>query len=163
MSSRTTPVRPDSLDIGSLALFVGYAASEQVLRALASGGFSEVRFSHGFVFQHLLDGERTIGELADRMNVTQQAASKVVAELEAMELVERVSDASDARIRRVRLAVRGLGAVNAARKARAALQRQLETKLGVARLRGARRTLAEALELLGGVEAIETRRIIAPR
>src|SRR4051794_15821912 len=101
--SSARAVDPENLDLGHLALFVGYGVSEHVQRALDKAGFGDVRFSHGFVFQHLLDGERTIGELADLMQVTQQAASKVVAELEGKALVERVDDTADARIRKVRM------------------------------------------------------------
>ena len=39
--------------------------------------------AYGFVFQHLVDGPRSISALAERLGVTQQAASKTVAEMEA--------------------------------------------------------------------------------
>jgi len=160
--TRPKTIEPGDLDLGTLALFLGYAASAEVQRALSQAGFSDVRFSHGFVFQHLLEGDKTVGELAERMQVTQQAASKIVAELEGRGLVKRDADATDARIRRVKLARRGLEAVDAARKARAATERRFEAKLGVARLASARRALADGLELLGGLEAIRKRRVIAP-
>jgi DNA-binding MarR family transcriptional regulator len=159
---RPKTVEPDDLDLGSLALFLGYAAANEVQHALVNAGFSDVRFSHGFVFQHLIDGDKTVGELADRMQVTQQAASKVVAELESRGLVRRAADASDARLRRVTLARRGLEAVHAARSARSAMERRFEAKLGAARLASARRVLADAIDVLGGREAIRRRRIIAP-
>jgi DNA-binding MarR family transcriptional regulator len=156
-------VDPAGLDLGYLALFVGHAMNEAVLRTLASRGHGALRTSHGFVFQHLVAGARTIGELAERMAMTQQAASKAVAELERLGYVERTADAGDARVRRIALSARGKAAIAAGRKARAALERRLESRCGVAAITAARRTLAAALEELGGAEAVRARRVVAPR
>ena len=83
-------------------------------------GFEDVRFSHGFVFQHLLREPMTVGALARAMGVTQQRASKAAAELEELGYVRREVDPADARVRRLVLTARGHGAVAAARLARAA-------------------------------------------
>lgn len=163
-STDATPrVDPHALDLGHLALFVGLAFAERVQERLAAGGFAELRSSHGFVIQHLIGAERTIGELAARLQVTQQAASKAVAELEALGHVERVADPNDARLRRVRLTKRGLLAVQRARRARAALQRQLAARHGKRALAACQAVLAEVLESLGGAEAVRARRVVAPR
>src|SRR4051794_17063565 len=98
---------PQQLDMGTLALFVGQAAATLVQEQLADQGFGDLRFSHGYVFQHLIDAEPTVGELAAHLAVTQQGASKAVAELEHLGYCERAPDAADARIRRVRLTDRG--------------------------------------------------------
>ncbi len=156
-------LEPSALDLGYLALFVGYAFADAVEAALAAEGFRGVRFSHGFVFQHLIEEERTVTELAARMEVTQQAASKVVAELEALGYLERVADGADARVRRVRLTKRGRGAVAASRKARAALMRKLEARHGKSAIDAARVTLAAVLEDLGGAAAVRARRVRMPR
>jgi DNA-binding MarR family transcriptional regulator len=156
-------VDPASLDLGYLALFVGHAVNEAVLASLAARGHGDLRTSHGFVFQHLVAGARTIGELAERLAVSQQAASKAVAELERLGYVERTADAGDARVRRIALSARGRAAIGAGRKARAALERRLEARCGAAAVAAARRTLAAALTELGGAEAVRGRRVIAPR
>jgi DNA-binding MarR family transcriptional regulator len=150
------------LDLGHLALFVGYAFADAVQAALASR-HGDLRFSHGFVFQHLVEGERTIGELAARQGVTQQAISKVVAELEGMGYVERIADADDARKTRVRLSRRGHAAVAAARRARAQVERRVRARLGDTAVDETRARLAEALELLGGAQAVRGRRVKLPR
>ena len=108
---------PAALDVGHLALFVGYAFADAVMAALGEAGFADLRFSHGFLIQHLIEGGRTIGELAQRMEMTQQGASKAVAELEALGYVERGTD-EDARVRRVQLSARGREALAATRRAR---------------------------------------------
>ncbi len=148
---------PAELDIGSLALFVGLAAAERVRERLAGEGYADLRFSHGYVFQHLVEGEPTISELAARLEMTQQGASKTVAELEGRGYVERFPDPSDARIRRVRLTGRGRAAVEAARRIRAAQEASLAEAHGAERLAGAHALLVELLEALGGAEAVRRR------
>lgn len=154
---------PRALDLGHLALFVGLAFAERVRAELAAAGFSELRVAHGFLIQHLIGAERTIGELAARLQVTQQAASKAVAELEALGHVERAPDPADARVRRVRLSARGRAAVTRARRARAALQKRLAARHGEDALERCRAVLADVLEGLGGAEAVRSRRVLAPR
>jgi DNA-binding MarR family transcriptional regulator len=156
-------VDPGSLDIGYLALFVGQAFSEAVLVALAAAGHGELRSSHGFVIQHVIDADRTIGELAERMRVTQQGASKAVAELEALGYFERIADPDDARIRRVHLSARGREAVQVTRSAREKIARQLTAQIGEAASHSCRRTLARMLDTLGAAEAVRQRKVPVPR
>ena len=68
---------------------------------MVSAGFQNVRQSPGCVIQHLIEAYRTISELARRMEVTQQAASKVVAEMVGLGILESVV-AEDRRVRQVR-------------------------------------------------------------
>jgi DNA-binding MarR family transcriptional regulator len=157
------PVEPSTLDLGHLALFVGQAVAASVQQAIEKAGFGGLRFSHGFVIQHLVDEPRTIGELARRMGVSQQAASKVVAELEALGYVERTGDDGDARIRRVGLSRRGRAAIAAGRRARLRLEQRLETRCGAADMAAARDLLSRALTELGGADAVRARRVAQPR
>ena len=150
---------PQQLDTGTLALFVGQAAAALIQERLAGQGFGDLRFSHGYVFQHLIDDEPTVGELATQLAMTQQGASKAVAELERLGYCERVSDAADARIRRVRLTDRGQEAVDAARHARAALDRRLAHRFGTQHLAEHRDLLARLLDELGGTAAVERRAV----
>lgn len=157
------PVDPTELDIGSLALFFGLAAAAEVEQDIAGRGLRGLRFSHGYVFQHLIDDEPTIGRLADALDMTQQGASKAVAELERLGYVERVPDPADARVRRVRLNARGRAAVDAARGARRAQDERLAELCGTDRLEIVRTVLAELLESLNGSEAVRRRRLRPPR
>jgi DNA-binding MarR family transcriptional regulator len=154
---------PAHLDIGYLALFVGQAFSDAVLEALAAAGHPALRFSHGFVIQHVIDADRTIGELAERMAVTQQGASKAVAELEALGYLERVADPDDARIRRVRLSGLGRDAVQVTRRAREKIERTLSGRVGDKAVAQARRTLTRLLDELGGSLAVRRRTVRPPR
>ncbi len=118
--SRRPFVELAALDLGSLGLFFGQRMNERVLELLHRGGFTGVRESHLRLFDHLADGPQTIGELAKRMGVTQQAASKAVREAVSLGFLESAPGA-DARVRQVRLSTRGTRAVRAARPARAKL------------------------------------------
>jgi len=89
---------------------------------LAADGFDDLRFGDGVVFQHLVEGRVTVTVLAERLGVTQQAASKAVADLERRGYVRRVADPADARARLVELTARGRGAVSGARRHRAAVR-----------------------------------------
>src|SRR5262245_26964352 len=116
---------PAEADLSLASLFAGWAMADEIQRRLAADGFGDLRFADGFVFQHLVGGPVTIGVLAERLAVTQQAASKSVADLERRGYVARAADPDDARVRRVALTPRGDGAIAAAREHRAALAGEL--------------------------------------
>lgn len=151
-----------ALELSHLALFVGYRLSDEVQRRIARAGFDDVRFSHGFVFQHLVPGPRRVSELAERLEVTSQAVSKVVRELTELGYVFVEADPEDARARRVALTKRGRAVVEAGRRARREVRRELARKLGEARVSAAEALLREVLEATGGVDAIRERRVRAP-
>jgi DNA-binding MarR family transcriptional regulator len=154
---------PAAADLSLAALFAGWALADEVQRRLDGDGYEDLRFADGFVFQHLVGGPVTIGALAERLGVTQQAASKSVADLERRGYVRRAPDPDDARARRVALTSRGDAAIEAARRHRAALQTELSERLGPRRVDGARRVLLDAVHALGADAAVRARRVRPPR
>ncbi|QRK13847.1 winged helix DNA-binding protein [Archangium violaceum] len=155
-------MEPGSLDLGHLALFVGMRVNDVVLEEIHAAGFTGLRYAHGFVFQHLLGGSRSISELAALLEVTQQAASKTVAELEKLGYVEETRS-DDARVRRVRLSARGQAAVDKSRAVRAGLEERLRRSQGRRAVEEARKLLANVLDSLGGTEAVRARKVRLPR
>lgn len=155
-------VRLESLDLGYLALFVGQRMNEQVLEDLHAAGFEGLRHSHGYVFQHLLGGSRSISELAGLLEVSQQATSKSVAELETLGYVEK-TETDDARVRRVALSTRGRASVEKSRALRATLQKRFERQHGAQAVEDARRLLSDVLTSLGGADTVRRRRVRQPR
>ena len=137
--------------------------ADEIQRRLAADGFGDLRFSDGFVFQHLVEGPATIGVLAERLEVTQQAASKSVADLERRGYVARTPDPADARARLVALTERGRGAIEGGRRHRAALGAELGEKLGPRRVEAAGRLLDDVVAVLGADAAVRGRRVRAPR
>jgi DNA-binding MarR family transcriptional regulator len=149
-------------DLSLASLFAGWALAEELQRRLAADGFGDVRFADGFVFQHLVGGPVTIGALAERLGVSQQAASKSVADLERRGYVERRADPDDARARRVALTTRGRDAIEAGRRRRAEIAAELAERLGSRRVEDARRLLVDVLADLGADTAVRGRRVRMP-
>ena len=119
----------------------------------------DVRYSHGFLFQQLVEGPRPVGQVAENLGVTSQAISKMARELEALGYVERTPDPSDARVRRLSLSARGRAAIHAGRDVRAQLNAELAAALGETRLAEAARTLKAALRARDAMRAVTARRV----
>jgi DNA-binding MarR family transcriptional regulator len=161
MVVNSRPVSVPQLDLGYLGLFLGLRVNELVTTRMARAGFSRVRESHGYVIQHLVESERSITELAERMEVTQQAASKVVAELTRLGILE-VAHTQDRRSKRIRLSRRGWQAVQMARRIRRQIESGLIRKIGEESYAAGKSILSTCLEALGGIERIHSRRIRQP-
>jgi len=153
---------PNELELSLVALFAGWAMADEVQRRLAAEGMPDLRFSDGVVIQHVLAGELTITALAGRMGVTQQAASKSVADMERRGLLLRVPAPDDARARHLRLTDAGHAAVAAARRLRADLDAELADAFGAQRVADARALLAAVVDRLGGSGAVRARRVRPP-
>ena len=154
---------PDQADLSLVSLFAGWELAGEVQRRLAAGGHADLRFADGFVFQHLIGGPLPVGALAQRLGVSQQAASKTVADLERRGYVARRPDPDDARARLVALTARGEDAIEGARRHRAALTGELAERLGARRVEAARRLLIGVVAELGGEADVRGRRVRAPR
>jgi DNA-binding MarR family transcriptional regulator len=148
----------EMLDVATLSWLAGSAANEHLLGLIRAAGHANLRISHGYVFQLLIDGPKTIGEIAAALGFTQQAASKQVAELDTLGYLEIVQDETDGRIRRVALSIQGKSAVAEARSARADLETRLSATVGLAAISAARNVLLNLLETTGGFEAARRRR-----
>jgi len=150
------------LDLPLASLFAGWAMADELTRRLAADGMDDLRFGDGVLFQHLVEGPRTIGALSERLEVTQQAVSKSVADLERRGYVARRADPDDARVRRVALTARGEAAIDAGRRHRAAIEAELGERLGEGRVDAARRLLNEAVTALGADAPVRGRRVLPP-
>jgi DNA-binding MarR family transcriptional regulator len=151
-----------SLDIGYLGGFLSLRMNELVLEAAARAGFTEIRESHGYVLQHFIDSDRGVTELARRMEVSQQAASKAVAEIVDIGLLEQ-APSDDRRSKRIRLSKKGWKLVKTTRRARKRLEKKLLAKVDRHSYEKTRSALIECLEELGKVERVLSRRVRAPR
>jgi DNA-binding MarR family transcriptional regulator len=158
----TTMVEDLRLDLPLASQFAGWAMAEEVQRRIAADGMGDLRFADGLLFQHLVPGPLAITALAERMGVSQQAASKAVADLERRGYVERVRVPEDARSKRAGLTARGEAAIAAGRRHRAAIEDELKARLGARRVETARRVLAEAVRELGAEAPIRGRRVRPP-
>jgi DNA-binding MarR family transcriptional regulator len=150
------------LNLPTLAMLAGVETSRSQLARLAAEGYPGVRRSHGYVFQHLVAGEPTIGALAAALGITQQGASKQVRELEELGYVERRAPEDDARARTVRLTTRGQLALGAGREIQAGLEAELVDRLGAEKVAAAKEVLAELLDVSGAAGFVRDRSFPAP-
>lgn len=74
---------------------------------LARRGFDDVRPAHGFAFVRISPGDATIADVAQHLGVTKQAASQLVAQLEARGYVTRRENPRDGRAQLLALTARG--------------------------------------------------------
>ena len=150
---------PPEQDLPLLFAALNAATNAEVVRRLAAAGHADLRPAHGYVFQHLIAGPARITELADKLGMTVQGASKLVAELERHGYVDRRVDPGDRRNRIVALTARGWAGIEAGRAARAAVTAELRAALG----EPAADTLVGALQRLaehtGGLTALLARRL----
>lgn len=157
-SPEPTPVSAADLDTATLLSLAGSLADTTVLSALHDRGFDVTR-AHGYVFQRLLTGDQTIGALAEVLGMTQQGASKHVAELERLGLVARRVSPEDARARIVALTDSGRSAIHAAREARRAFDDRLRSLIGAEDVAVMRRSLGVLLDDAGVAARIADRSI----
>ena len=152
----------DHLDLCYLALFLGQRVNELVVARLVRAGFRKVRESHGYVVQHLIERDRSISDLARRTGVTQQAASKTIAEMIRLGILE-AKPALDRRAKLIRISNRGWESIRFSRRARARIDRRLATRVGATKYRAMKSYLVECLTELGGAEIIRSRRVREPQ
>ncbi|WP_328322602.1 MarR family transcriptional regulator [Kribbella sp. NBC_00382] len=153
---------PADADLSLASLFAGWALADELQRRLGADGFEDSRFADGVIFQHLVTAPVTISTLADLLGVTQQAASKSVADLQKRGYLSRAPDPDDARAKLVTLTPRGQAVIASARKHRAAIELELQESLGAARIDAARLLLIDVLHHLNATPALRSRRVRPP-
>jgi DNA-binding MarR family transcriptional regulator len=154
----TTP----ELDLPTLVSLAGPAVVRQLLARIADEGFAGVKPAHGYVMQRLVEGEPTINELADALGITQQGASKQVADLELLGYVARVAGDRDQRVRSVRLTPAGRALLAAGRRARLDLEAEVTRSVGADVVMAARTALVALLGLTDVAEHITDRSVPLP-
>jgi DNA-binding MarR family transcriptional regulator len=96
------------------------------------------------------------------MGVTQQAASKTVAEMIRLGILEARTE-EDRRAKVIRISERGWKSIHFSRRARADFDRRLTRVVGIDRYRRVKVGLIACLTELGGVQRIQSRRVRRPQ
>lgn len=151
--------RPSDDDLVLLVQACSAAFGDRILSRVRSAAGEAVRFNDGYVFQHLVTGPISITELAAKLRVTQQAASKQVADLESRQLVRRRADPADGRAKLAELSPRGWRAVEASRDAREQLHNEIAELLGPRRAVATLSALREISDHLGALDTMAGRRM----
>jgi DNA-binding MarR family transcriptional regulator len=130
---------PKSLNI---LLRDGRSAIEVAVRAdLAQNGFGDITPTQSALLRNLGDDGSRPRELAAHADVTRQAITKLVDELEQLDLVRRDPDPDDGRGVIVRYTDRGRACLAIARKRMLALERDYAKRVGADRWAEVRSTL----------------------
>ncbi len=118
------------------------SAIEAAVRTdLAEHGFGEVTPSHSALLRNIGDDGARPSELAAHAGVTRQAITKLVDELERLDLVRRDPDPHDGRGVIIRYTDRGRAGLAIARKRMLALERDWAGQVGADRWAEVRATL----------------------
>jgi DNA-binding MarR family transcriptional regulator len=112
-----------------------------VRAALADNGFGDVTPAHSALLRNLGEDGARPSELAAHAGVTRQAITKLVDELERLDLVRRDPDPDDGRGVIIRYTDRGRAGVAIARKRLLALERDYAAQVGAERWAEVRSTL----------------------
>jgi len=155
------PIKISRLDIACLGFFLGLRVNELVRLRMERAGFKRVQDSYGYLIQHLIQSDRTITELAERMEITHQAVSKTVAELIALGMVQ-ATPGTDHGSKRICLSRRGRACVKFGRRTRKEFEERLTMAVGHRNYNQAKTSLIGCLDILGGVEMIQTRVVQRP-
>jgi DNA-binding MarR family transcriptional regulator len=132
----------DLLDLPVLLLSAARALVDGINAGVRARGFTDLRPAHGFAFARLSAGGATVGQLAEHLDVTKQAASQMVEELVTKGYVERRPHPQDARARLIVLTAKGWACTRAADEAAAELLRPWADALGPDRLTALRADLS---------------------
>ena len=118
------------------------SAIETAVRAdLAQNGFGDVTPAQSALLRNLGEDGSRPSELAAHADVTRQAITKLVDELERLDLVRRDPDPEDGRSVIIRYTDRGLAGVAIARERMLALERGYAAQVGAERWAQVRSTL----------------------
>jgi DNA-binding MarR family transcriptional regulator len=138
--------RTRASNLRQLLLRASRAINQDVTAALRAAGFEDLKNSQVFCLAHIdLDGTGVV-DLAERSNISKQAASKLVGELVALGYLSTSPAPSDGRAILVHFTPRGRSLMRQSFELFADLEREYSRRLGpqdYAVLRRALRTLGE--------------------
>lgn len=137
--------RARASNLRQLLLRASRAINQDVTAALRAAGFDDLKNSQVFCLAHIdLDGTNVV-DLAERSNISKQAASKLVGELVALGYLSTSRAPSDGRAILVQFTPRGCSLMQRSFELFAELERQYSRRVGVQ----AYRVLKRALRTLG--------------
>ena len=119
-----------------------------IARVNAQRSTPTLRQAHTNLFPHIdFQGVR-ITELARRLDISKQAVSQSVAELEALGVVELLVDPEDARAKLVRFTAKGAEGIAQGLRVLGELELELEARIGERHMRALHRALLAAANAL---------------
>jgi DNA-binding MarR family transcriptional regulator len=134
--------KPDNPDFAALLAMSLHILTDNTRARLHNAGFTDIKKPYGFIFRAIAKDGASINELAALLEVSKQAASKIVDDMTTAGYVTRDEHETDRRSKIVRLSERGRQAMQAARKANQDLETKLEKRVGKTNLEAMRSVLS---------------------
>lgn len=128
----------------------GKAVEARLLGDLHAAGFTELRPGHLTVLRHLEPTGRRTTDLARAAQISRQAVSQLVADLEQLGIVEQARDPGDGRARIVRYTERGLDGYRAGLTSFEGIRAELDAELS-------ERSVEQLMDELETVRAVSLR------
>jgi len=132
---------PPNFELPLLLTLGSRVVIDDLHRALAALGYDDVRPAHSFVFQRIARGGATGSELAAFLDITKQATSALVADLERRGYVASHPHPTDRRGKLITLTARGWDCLNASATILGELEARWATIIGAERLAALRADL----------------------
>jgi DNA-binding MarR family transcriptional regulator len=137
--SATPKKQPDDKpDFAALLAMSLHILTDNTRTHLHAAGFDDIRKPYGFIFRAIAKDGASINELAALLEVSKQAASKIVDDMTSAGYVSRDEHETDRRSKIVRLTERGRQAMQTARKANQELEAALEKRVGKTKMEAMR-------------------------
>ncbi|WP_067539305.1 MarR family winged helix-turn-helix transcriptional regulator [Nocardia crassostreae] len=132
-------------DLPLLLLAAAAEVTDSIHEGVTAAGFTDVRPTHGFAFVRMAPAGATVGEIAEHLGVTKQAASQLVDELVKKGYAQRNPHPTDARARLITLTERGWACTRAADAAAARFADRWASVLGPDQMVALRNSLARVV------------------
>lgn len=134
------------------------AVADRLQRDMERAGLGDMRPAYGFVIRAVAAEEPTINRLAELLEVSKQAASRVADEMERAGFIEREPDPNDRRSLRLRLTAKGKRVRRRALATSAAIEEELRSEVGADAVAALRRGLLALVTREGSLEDVMARR-----
>ena len=134
------------------------AVVERLTEDMRVAGIAGVRPAYGFVIRAVAAEQPTVNRLAELLDISKQAASKLAQQMVRAGFLAQAPDETDRRQIRLRLGAKGRRVREQALATSAAVERELRRAAGSTSVDGLRRALLELLGRQGGLEDVLARR-----
>ena len=151
--------RHPEADFGLLFALAFRCYVDHLHAQLAERGFTPVRSAFGPVLRALRARETSMTSLAAELDISKQAAGRIVEDMRAADLVSQRSDPADGRARILDLTERGRAMVDAAIEIAAGYEETMRAELGAEGARCLRAGLERVVERAGSAGDLAARRV----
>ena len=148
----------DNPDLAIILVAANRCLNDRLLAAVRETGARDMRPAFGFVIRAVDAEEPTVGRLAELLDVSRQAASKLADEMVGRGYLLRASDPRDRRRLRLRLSAKGRRVRERAAAESAAIEAELREAAGEPAVDGLRRALLAFIEREGALEEVQALR-----